>query len=441
MASGWHGRSVATNSLTRLPQGICCGICGLTEPTDGDGPFGAQWALMAQHVMEQHCTACCVCRKPATGLIELRTGGLAPWVRRSRAPSALHALRARRRVAARDRDRQRAAPPRSPLGADPAPVLAGLPDPPRAPGAGVGLAALAGPGAAGAARAPAAAAEARASALEHPLAAPANGTGAARLRRAAPPAGGREWGGRGALQRAGPLGAGGAARGCAHCACESCALDVAAAAFESGAADVACPAPECAARLDVAALASVLDPARAEACKSRPTFECVACGDVLAARDKIALHRQLPYHALAMAYAEPPRPPPPPRRGGAAPAAPSACDLCAPCAARWLAIQSRDGAIYARCPTPTCRTPLPRETLELLLAPEAYEKHLSRARQSFEERLRELQAAGGPGGAAGDEDGTLAFLAWAGDSTRACPECRVLIYRSEPGRTPIFHPT
>ncbi|KAK7237631.1 hypothetical protein SO694_000980102 [Aureococcus anophagefferens] len=85
MASGWHGRSVATNSLTRLPQGICCGICGLTEPTDGDGPFGAQWALMAQHVMEQHCTACCVCRKPATGLIELRTGGLAPWLELDRA--------------------------------------------------------------------------------------------------------------------------------------------------------------------------------------------------------------------------------------------------------------------------------------------------------------------------------------------------------------------
>ncbi|KAH8084485.1 hypothetical protein JL720_7983 [Aureococcus anophagefferens] len=381
MASGWHGRSVATNSLTRLPQGICCGICGLTEPTDGDGPFGAQWALMAQHVMEQHCTACCVCRKPATGLIELRTGGLAPW---------------------------RAAPPRSPS----APIRR-----PSSPGSrtrrGRRAPAWASRRAGRRRPAPARQRRRRASALEH-LAAPANGTGAARLRRAAPPAGGREWGrarsSRWPLRRRGRA---------ARTAPASCALDVAAAAFESGAADVACPAPECAARLGVAAPAC--STSAAEACKSRPTFECVACGDVLAARDKIALHRQLPYHALAMAYAS--------RRAAAAAARGGAGGA------------SRDGAIYARCPTPTCRTPLPRETLELLLAPEAYEKHLSRARQSFEERLRELQAAGGPGGAAGDEDGTLAFLAWAGDSTRACPECRVLIYRSEPGRTPIFHPT
>ncbi|KAH8075292.1 hypothetical protein JL721_1292 [Aureococcus anophagefferens] len=404
MASGWHGRSVATNSLTRLPQGICCGICGLTEPTDGDGPFGAQWALMAQHVMEQHCTACCVCRKPATGLIELRTGGLAPW----------------RRAAA------------VALGADPAPVLAGLRT--RRGRRAPAWASRRSPGQRRPARARRGRRRARASALEH-LAAPANGTGAARLRRAAPPAGGREWGA--ALSA---LAAQRAARpGCAHCACESCALDVAAAAFESGAADVACPAPECAARLDVAALASVLDPARAEACKSRPTFgasPAATCWPRATRSRSTASCRTTPWRWPTRAARRPAAP-----RGGAAPAAPSACDLCAPCAARWLAIQSRDGAIYARCPTPTCRTPLPRETLELLLAPEAYEKHLSRARQSFEERLRELQAAGGPGGAAGDEDGTLAFLAWAGDSTRACPECRVLIYRSEPGRTPIFHPT
>ena len=33
MATGWYGRSIATTSLTRLPRGICCGVCGLTEPT------------------------------------------------------------------------------------------------------------------------------------------------------------------------------------------------------------------------------------------------------------------------------------------------------------------------------------------------------------------------------------------------------------------------
>ena len=110
MATGWYGRSVAAASLTRLPRGICCGVCGLTEPTpdsgdDGPADTAAAWATMTRHVLETHCTPCCVCGEAAGGLIELRTGTLAPWVRRSRAPSALHALRARRRTQQRDRDR------------------------------------------------------------------------------------------------------------------------------------------------------------------------------------------------------------------------------------------------------------------------------------------------------------------------------------------------
>ena len=110
MATGWYGRSVAAASLTRLPRGICCGVCGLTEPTpdsteDGPADTAAAWAAMTRHVLETHCTPCCVCGEAAGGLIELRTGTLAPWVRRSRAPSALHALRARRRTQQRDRDR------------------------------------------------------------------------------------------------------------------------------------------------------------------------------------------------------------------------------------------------------------------------------------------------------------------------------------------------
>ena len=54
-----------------------------------------------------------------------------------------------------------------------------------------------------------------------------------------------------------------------------------------------------------------------------------------------------------------------------------------------------------------------------------------------EKRLRE-ESSGAPDslvdfhtGSDADDDGTAAFLAWAGDSTRACPECHVLIYRSE----------
>ena len=182
---------------------------------------------------------------------------------------------------------------------------------------------------------------------------------------------------------------------------------------------VACPA-EGQATLSLETLAALCLPEN-QAARNRPAFDC-ACGERVARRDTIALHRQLPYHhALALA------PPPPPAQVNGQQ---SACDMCAPCAARWLEIQARDGAIYTRCPTPGCKTPLPREALELLLEPEAYQAHLARARRSYEQRLRDLQARTAAGGDA-DDDGTAAFLAWAGDSTRACPECHVLIYRSE----------
>ena len=185
---------------------------------------------------------------------------------------------------------------------------------------------------------------------------------------------------------------------------------------------VACPAEGCQASLSLETLAALLPPEENQAARNRPAFDCVACGERVARRDTIALHRQLPYHhALALA------PPPPPAQVNGQQ---SACDMCAPCAARWLEIQARDGAIYTRCPTPGCKTPLPREALELLLEPEAYQAHLARARRSYEQRLRDLQARTAAGGDA-DDDGTAAFLAWAGDSTRACPECHVLIYRSE----------
>ena len=398
MSAGWYGRSVANRSLTRLPQAIACGLCGLTEPTPEDAEGNAAaWATMTRHVMDAHCTACCDCGSPATGLIELRTGGLAPWVRRPRAPSALHALRARRRVAARERERERerearAAKPPSPP-SPPWTLLDGVRDGIRDVSADAGY---------------------------EPI---TRARFRARAARGAPPA--SPLPGSSALLRArvrrGALGT----SGCTHCACEACARRAAERAAASGDGKTPCPARECGASLDVAALAALLPAGAAEAARSTRTFSCVACGDEVADRDTIALHRQPPYHALA-AYANAD----PPRARGGAPA--SACDLCAPCAARWLKIQGADGAVYARCPTPSCKQPLPRETLELLLEPEAYEAHLGRARQSYEARLRELQrAAGGDGETPPDGDGTLAFLEWAGDSTRACPDCHVLIYRSE----------
>lgn len=143
-------------------------------------------------------------------------------------------------------------------------------------------------------------------------------------------------------------------------------------------------------------------------------------------------------------------------------AVPVACEMCAPCAKRWLAVQSRDGVACVRCPTPQCRATLSRETLELLLTPDGYKEHLDRTKKSFELRLQELRrsarstsiatanaataeaarslaprsslahATTSHGNKAeGDDDGTLAFLKWAGDATRACPECHVIIYRSE----------
>ena len=456
MATGWYGRSVAAASLTRLPRGICCGVCGLTEPTpdsteDGPADTAAAWAAMTRHVLETHCTPCCVCGEAAGGLIELRTGTLAPWVRRSRAPSALHALRARRRTQQRDRDRlERAqaapAPPRAravgatrggvsvrrvPTRATPAPGLAVSSS--ATPFAGMS------PLAAARARREAAVAGAPAPRLRDRLRAqyaaerdvvdltaphPAELAGLAVLERGPPPRRAR----RDAavyydLTAQRPASAVPRARTqCAHCACERCARETATRALHSDDGRVACPAEGCQASLSLETLAALLPPEENQAARNRPAFDCVACGERVARRDTIALHRQLPYHhALALA------PPPPPAQVNGQQ---SACDMCAPCAARWLEIQARDGAIYTRCPTPGCKTPLPREALELLLEPEAYQAHLARARRSYEQRLRDLQARTAAG-SNDDDDGTAAFLAWAGDSTRACPECHVLIYRSE----------
>ena len=108
---------------------------------------------------------------------------------------------------------------------------------------------------------------------------------------------------------------------CAHCACERCARETATRALHSDDGRVACPAEGCQASLSLETLAALLPPEENQAARNRPAFDCVACGERVARRDTIALHRQLPYHhALALA------PPPPPAQVNGQQ---SACDMCA----------------------------------------------------------------------------------------------------------------
>ncbi|KAJ8606375.1 hypothetical protein CTAYLR_009316 [Chrysophaeum taylorii] len=425
--------------------GVCCGLCGLVTSTEKDeeGEFDAElssrvWSEMEEHVRREHCAACVSCGAVAGGLVEVATGEIASWIRRSRTRSPLHALRAHRREQARTAERAR-----------------------------------------------------RAAASEAPRPWPEDlfyryGLVAEGSRRAdespAPPM---------MQQRR--------RRRCGHAVCVGCAVATAQAARGGKA---SCPAAGCEAYVDARALAVFLPRENADA-----SFTCVACGDPRPERDRVSLHdpdperyafqrqrrdlldlypanfevsRALPLSLLRaedpprlVALAEGAKRPASPlsdeddhhivggefgtgrhkrRRHQTPDAVPEACELCAPCAERWLSIQARDGVAYVRCPTPRCRAPLSRETLELLLTPEAYQAHLKRARRSFESRLRQLQTSARSTSfraaetatddakqalskttttSAADDDGTLAFLRWAGDATRACPECHVIIYRSE----------
>ena len=175
---------------------------------------------------------------------------------------------------------------------------------------------------------------------------------------------------------------------CARGACERCARETATRALHSDDGRVACPAEDARPRCRSRRSRRCCRPRRTRPLGTGRPSTASPAAKRAARRDTIALHRQLPYHhALALA------PPPPPANVGGRP---SACDMCAPCAARWLEIQARDGAIYTRCPTPGCKTPLPREALELLLEPEALQRRTSRVRARDPRK-----AAAGPAGADG----------------------------------------
>lgn len=452
----WLVKSASMQHLVRLPDGICCGLCGLIVETTSDGEYDAElvarkWREMEDHVKTQHCAACAKCGAPGAGTIELSTGEVAWWVKRSRTRSPLNAVRAYRREAnARTQTAQRR------------PFLGG----------GGGTTRTTTP----------------LSDTTEPL--------MSRTQRLASPG----------------------AR-CGHCFCENCARETAMETLSSSTEPVRCPATDgCTATVERKVLGLFLAPE--QSLLLEPTFTCVACGDERPCRDKVPLHDPdrlaprlrrfnrtdfFPETRDRMLFGTPNRLPPSPpaapatpppttttsgttttttldtqrsptstrkrrrveRRGdwaslfpdsGGEPPqqqdpTPSSCELCAPCAKRWLEIQARDGVAYVRCPTPKCRVPLSRETLELLLSPDAYQALLRRARTSFEARLRELQSSAKTVAfetaksamdqakasleeekkedEKDEDDGTLAFLKWAGDATRACPECHVIIYRSE----------
>ena len=81
-----------------------------------------------------------------------------------------------------------------------------------------------------------------------------------------------------------------------HCFHHIGAQETATRALNSDDGRVACPAEGCQASLSLETLAALLPPDENQAARNRPAFDCVACGERVARRDTIALHRQLPYH-------------------------------------------------------------------------------------------------------------------------------------------------
>mmetsp|Transcript_21930 Transcript_21930/g.28407 ORF Transcript_21930/g.28407 Transcript_21930/m.28407 type:complete len:535 (+) Transcript_21930:131-1735(+) len=397
-------KSACVHHLVRLPSGVCCGLCGfvlysdeeinnnsdendaetnmldkVVEGVREEKNFEELWQLMEAHIREKHCETCVMCGK--LGTIELATGRNAAWIRRTRNRNLLTAIRSHRRGHGSQRE---------------------------------------------------------------------------------------------------------ISQGCTHCFCESCALSAATTAANSNG---YCPIEGCMTKIEPRIL-SIFVPGY------DPKFHCGVCGELFSDRDKIALHEPDPFftrhnnrhiviqevdeifppfftgndfHMPDLPFLREPLHEPPtslntlaadnvrvrrfsaqasndplttrkrPRRDNDDESEtnniPSSCELCAPCAQRWLAIQARDGAVYVRCPTPHCRRPLSRDTLELLMHPKAYSALLKKTRVSFETRLRELQSSATrlplQSTSQNTNDGTIDFLRWANEATRACPSCHVIIYRSE----------
>lgn len=93
---------------------------------------------------------------------------------------------------------------------------------------------------------------------------------------------------------------------------------------------------------------------------------------------------------------------------------------CGPCARRYLDLAIADGRLIVACPGVACATLLTTRDVEEV----AGALRLARLKESVVEanqrRLVDLSKGGG-------DDRT--FAAWAGANARACPVCRVIIYR------------
>ena len=96
--------------------------------------------------------------------------------------------------------------------------------------------------------------------------------------------------------------------------------------------------------------------------------------------------------------------------------------FCRPCARTWLATQIDDGRLILKCPGGGCSTLLSNRDIDTLASVKLVAKLRSKIVESNERRLVDLASEAA---SADDRD----FAAWATRACRACPNCKVLIYR------------
>ena len=95
-------------------------------------------------------------------------------------------------------------------------------------------------------------------------------------------------------------------------------------------------------------------------------------------------------------------------------------DVCRGCARRYLQTSIDDGRMILKCPGAGCGATLTNRDVDVLAGAKLVAKLRTRVVEVQQRRLAELEAATG-------DDGD--FVAWASKDCRACPNCRVIIFR------------